>query len=52
MTIGHYTTTSYADRSCKIEFFVYDNLGRNWLVEFKTDSGSRRIKQDDYLVEA
>jgi hypothetical protein len=38
-----------ADRSYKVDFFVLTVCRRNILVEFKTDSGSRRSKQDVYL---
>jgi hypothetical protein len=45
-------STSYADRSYKVDFYAIDSTGRNYLIEFKTDSESRRDKQDNYLNEA
>lgn len=42
----------YSNRSYKVDFFVMTESGKNYLVEFKTDSGSRRKKQDDYLEAA
>jgi hypothetical protein len=44
--------TNYADRSYKVDFLIIANNGKNYLVEFKSDSGSRRDKQDIYLEEA
>lgn len=44
--------TNYADRSYKVDFLIIGNNGKNCLVEFKTDSGSRRDVQDAYLKEA
>jgi hypothetical protein len=44
--------TNYADRSYKVDFLIIGNNGINYLIEFKTDSGSRRDEQDLYLVEA
>ena len=44
--------TTYADRSYKVDFFLKSKLGNNYFVEFKTDSSSRRDKQDWYLMEA
>ena len=43
--------TPHAERSWKVDFLA---VGRDrcWLVEFKTDSGSRREEQDDYLRDA
>lgn len=43
--------TVYADRSYKVDFLAITNNGLNYLVEFKTDSGSRRVEQDLYLQE-
>ena len=40
---------SYADRSYKVDFYIRTKCGRNLFIEFKSDSGSRRQKQDDYL---
>jgi hypothetical protein len=45
-------STNYADRSYKVDFYAVDENSKDYLIEFKTDSGSRRIKQDDYLREA
>lgn len=42
----------FANKSYKVDFFVVTECGRNILIEFKTDSGSRREKQDDYLTDA
>ncbi len=44
--------TNYADRSYKVDFLIVGTNGINYLVEFKSDSGSRRDKQDIYLEEA
>ena len=44
--------TDYADRSYKVDFYLLGASGINYFVEFKTDSGSRRKKQDTYLSEA
>jgi hypothetical protein len=44
--------TNYADRSYKVDFLIVATNGKNYLVEFKTDSGSRRDAQDMYLEEA
>ena len=44
--------TFYADRSYKVDFLIVGNIGLNYLVEFKTDSKSRRDDQDKYLTEA
>jgi hypothetical protein len=41
--------TKYANRSYKVDFYVLTQRGENLFVEFKTDSGSRREKQDEYL---
>lgn len=43
---------SFSNKSYKVDFFVMTEGGKNYLVEFKTDSGSRREKQDDYLDSA
>ena len=40
----------YADRSYKVDFFAIGSNGFNYLIELKTDSKSRRDKQDDYLI--
>ncbi len=44
--------TNYSDRSYKVDFFAVGNNGKNYLIEFKTDTGSRRDGQDLYLQEA
>lgn len=44
--------TNYADRSYKVDFLIAGNNGKNYFIEFKTDSGSRRDTQDTYLEEA
>jgi len=41
--------TNYANRSYKVDFYLLSATGTNYFVEFKTDSGSRRYKQDLYL---
>lgn len=41
--------TKHSDRSYKVDFFAVGNKGVNYLVEFKTDTKSRREKQDEYL---
>ena len=41
----------YADRSYKVDFLAVANNDKNYLVEFKTDSKSRREGQDLYLTE-
>jgi len=48
----HHEGTTYADKSYKVDFFLLGESGINYFVEFKTDSGSRREKQDEYLSEA
>ena len=42
----------YADLSYKVDFYLLGESGKNYFVEFKTDSGSRNQKQDDYLEKA
>lgn len=42
----------FANRSYKVDFFVVTECRKNLLIEFKTDSGSRRVGQDDYLMNA
>ena len=41
--------TKYSERSYKVDFFAIGNKNTNYLVEFKTDTKSRREKQDEYL---
>lgn len=43
---------AYAERSYKVDFFAIGNKGVNYLIEFKTDTKSRRTKQDEYLKAA
>ncbi len=40
-----------SNQSWKVDFLLVGER-RNWLVEFKTDSGSRRDAQDEYLEAA
>lgn len=40
-----------SNQSWKVDFLLVGETC-NWLVEFKTDSGSRRGAQDDYLLDA
>lgn len=47
-----YEGTNYADRSYKVDFYLTAGNGINYFIEFKTDSCSRREKQDIYLSEA
>jgi len=44
--------TKYADRSYKVDFLIIGRNSKNYLVEFKSDSGSRSYSQDTYLEEA
>jgi hypothetical protein len=44
--------TNYADRSYKVDFYLLGTSGIHYFVEFKTDSRSRRSKQDEYLQES
>lgn len=44
--------TPYAERSFKVDFLAIAEHGVCYLVEFKTDSASRREAQDTYLLEA
>jgi hypothetical protein len=44
--------SKYANRSYKVDFFVVTTCGKNLLVEFKTDSDSRRGGQDEHLADA
>ncbi|MCG8606515.1 hypothetical protein MJD09_16215, partial [bacterium] len=41
---------NFADRSYKLDFYIRTRCGQNLFIEFKSDSGSRREKQDDYLL--
>jgi hypothetical protein len=47
-----YKGTNSAYRSYKVDFYLLSAFGNNYLVELKTDSGSRRDKQDLYLKNA
>lgn len=38
------------DKSYKVDFYVNLENGKHLFIEFKTDSGSRRAKQDKYLL--
>lgn len=38
------------DKSYKVDFYLYLENGKHLFIEFKTDSGSRRVKQDKYLL--
>ena len=44
--------TDYASRSYKVDFYLLGSSGTHYFVEFKTDSGSRRDNQDQYLLQA
>jgi hypothetical protein len=37
------------NKSFKVDFLAISESGKHYLIEFKTDSNSRRSKQDDYL---
>ncbi len=43
---------TFADLSYKVDFYLLGASGTNYFVEFKTDSSSRREKQDVYLNES
>ncbi|MGD8306540.1 MAG: hypothetical protein PVF17_07785 [Ignavibacteria bacterium] len=38
------------DKSYKVDFYLYLENGKHLFIEFKTDSASRRVKQDKYLL--
>ncbi len=40
------------NKSYKVDFYVLLDNGNNVFIEFKTDSNSRRTKQDEYLQAA
>jgi hypothetical protein len=44
--------TNYKDKSYKIDFLAVGMLGKNFLIEFKSDSNSLRENQDKYLERA
>ena len=41
--------SKHAERSYKVDFFAVGSKEANYLVEFKTDTSSRRDNQDEYL---
>jgi len=41
---------SYANRSYKVDFYLRTKVMTNIFVEFKSDSGSKRESQDNYLL--
>jgi hypothetical protein len=43
--------TNFADRSYKVDFYLLGASGKNYFVEFKTDTRSLRDKQNQYLDE-
>lgn len=45
----HHNDKPFAERSYKVDFFIRTECGQNIFIEFKSDSGSRREKQDEYL---
>lgn len=47
--IGSIYPDKNINRSFKLDFYLLLKSGRNIFIEFKTDSGSRREKQDKYL---
>lgn len=50
--IGSIYKDNPIDKSYKVDFYVNLENGRHIFIEFKTDSGSRREKQDLYLEAA
>lgn len=38
------------DKSYKVDFYLHLENRKHLFIEFKTDSGSRRVKQDKYLL--
>lgn len=40
---------NFAERSYKVDFYVFGADGAHYFIEVKSDSGSRRDSQDDYL---
>ena len=40
---------NFAQRSYKVDFYALSDCGKNYFVEVKTNSSSRRDKQDKYL---
>jgi len=47
---SNHENTDHADRSYKVDFYAKLEDGKNLFIEFKTDSRSRREKQDAYLI--
>ena len=43
---------NFCERSYKLDFYIRTTCGHNLFIEFKSDSGSRREEQDDYLQRA
>jgi hypothetical protein len=39
----------HADLSTKVDFYALGSSGTHYMIEMKSDSGSRRDSQDDYL---
>jgi len=50
--IGTIDQSNNIDKSYKVDFYINLEDGRHIFIEFKTDSGSRRTKQDKYLFDA
>ena len=50
-SLGSNADAQQDERSKKVDFLAVGS-DRNWLVEFKTDAGSRRKVQDQYLLDA
>jgi hypothetical protein len=48
--IGTIYNNGTSDKSYKVDFYILLESGRHLFIEFKTDSGSRRNKQDEYLL--
>jgi hypothetical protein len=44
--------SSRRNQSTKVDFFVHGHQGENLLIEMKSDSGSGRDVQDQYLLQA
>ena len=45
----HLNNNTYADKSYKVDYYIRTKDNSNLFIEFKTDSNSRRDKQDAYL---
>lgn len=50
--IGTIEENGHSNLSKKVDFYVYLENGEHIFIEFKSDSHSRRIKQDKYLLDA